>query len=273
MGFYQPFTIIKDAQRHGLKVLPVDVTRSDWECTLEDGLRIADCGLRIGGGGLENCGFGLDSRGRRSAESAFENSIHESGASYSPNRSPAMRLGLRYVKGLREEPARAVESERAKRPFTDVDDLHNRVPELHKNELRKLAEVGALNFIGRKSEVSGQRSEIRGQKSEVRSLAVRGHVRSEVQRSRGPEVQRSATQKRPSIRNPQSAIPLASPSFRALASRESRTACRALCFATKQKPMPLTQIQNPKSKIQNRLPSIRNPQFAIRNPPPLLSNR
>ena len=35
MGFYQPFTIIKDAQRHGLKVLPVDVTRSDWLCTIE----------------------------------------------------------------------------------------------------------------------------------------------------------------------------------------------------------------------------------------------
>src|SRR5215831_1172232 len=37
MGFYQPFTIIKDAQRHGLKVLPVDVTRSKWECTVEGG--------------------------------------------------------------------------------------------------------------------------------------------------------------------------------------------------------------------------------------------
>ena len=37
MGFYQPFTIIKDAQRHGLKVKPVDVTRSNWECTLEMG--------------------------------------------------------------------------------------------------------------------------------------------------------------------------------------------------------------------------------------------
>ena len=36
MGFYQPFTIIKDAQRHGLKVKPVDVTRSNWECTIEE---------------------------------------------------------------------------------------------------------------------------------------------------------------------------------------------------------------------------------------------
>jgi error-prone DNA polymerase len=36
MGFYQPFTLVKDAQRHGLKVRPVDVTRSDWLCTIEE---------------------------------------------------------------------------------------------------------------------------------------------------------------------------------------------------------------------------------------------
>jgi error-prone DNA polymerase len=35
MGFYHPSTIVKDAQRHGLKVLPMDVTQSDWKCTLE----------------------------------------------------------------------------------------------------------------------------------------------------------------------------------------------------------------------------------------------
>ena len=35
MGFYQPFTLIKDAQRHGLKVLPIDITCSDWLCTIE----------------------------------------------------------------------------------------------------------------------------------------------------------------------------------------------------------------------------------------------
>src|ERR1700694_920574 len=35
MGFYHPSTIVKDAQRHGLKVLPMDVTKSDWKCTLE----------------------------------------------------------------------------------------------------------------------------------------------------------------------------------------------------------------------------------------------
>jgi DNA polymerase III alpha subunit len=35
MGFYHPATIVKDAQRHGLKILPIDVTKSDWKCTLE----------------------------------------------------------------------------------------------------------------------------------------------------------------------------------------------------------------------------------------------
>jgi error-prone DNA polymerase len=35
MGFYSPATIVKDAQRHGLRVKPVDINCSDWLCTLE----------------------------------------------------------------------------------------------------------------------------------------------------------------------------------------------------------------------------------------------
>jgi len=35
MGFYSPATIVKDAQRHGLRVKPIDVAHSDWKCTLE----------------------------------------------------------------------------------------------------------------------------------------------------------------------------------------------------------------------------------------------
>ena len=37
MGFYHPFTLVKDAQRHGVRFRAVDVTRSDWNCALEDG--------------------------------------------------------------------------------------------------------------------------------------------------------------------------------------------------------------------------------------------
>src|SRR5947199_360061 len=34
MGFYRPATIVKDAQRHGLKVFPIDVMKSEWNCTV-----------------------------------------------------------------------------------------------------------------------------------------------------------------------------------------------------------------------------------------------
>ncbi|HYN01386.1 MAG TPA: error-prone DNA polymerase [Vicinamibacteria bacterium] len=37
MGFYHPFTLVKDAQRHGVRFRPVDVTRSGCFCGLEEG--------------------------------------------------------------------------------------------------------------------------------------------------------------------------------------------------------------------------------------------
>jgi len=36
MGFYGPATLIQDARRYGLRFLPPDVTRSDWDCMIED---------------------------------------------------------------------------------------------------------------------------------------------------------------------------------------------------------------------------------------------
>jgi error-prone DNA polymerase len=121
MGFYQPFTLIKDAQRHGLKVLPVDVTQSDWLCTVEQ-----ENTETVGGGHI---------------------SLIDGSLSHGSERRFVLRLGLRYVKGLREESGRAIVRERMKQSFLSIDDLQHRVPELRKDELRKLAAVGALNFI------------------------------------------------------------------------------------------------------------------------------
>ena len=47
MGFYSPAVIIKDAQRHGLRVRPICVQRSAWPCTLEPELD-GSFALRIG---------------------------------------------------------------------------------------------------------------------------------------------------------------------------------------------------------------------------------
>ncbi len=35
MGFYMPAVIVKDAQRHGLRVKPIDIQVSEWACTVE----------------------------------------------------------------------------------------------------------------------------------------------------------------------------------------------------------------------------------------------
>ena len=59
----------------------------------------------------------------------------------------AVRLGLSSARGLREQAARALVRQREVRPFASLDDLVRRVPELRKNELVLLAEVGALNSL------------------------------------------------------------------------------------------------------------------------------
>ncbi|MGD0730288.1 MAG: error-prone DNA polymerase [Terracidiphilus sp.] len=48
MGFYSPAVLVKDAQRHGLRVKPIDIQVSEWGCTVEheqDGALILRLGL------------------------------------------------------------------------------------------------------------------------------------------------------------------------------------------------------------------------------------
>lgn len=101
MGFYHPATIVQDARRHGVRVLPVDVNRSRWLCTLE-----------------------RDSRGRL-----------------------AVRLGFKFVKGLRREVAENLAREAARQPFASVADLLRRGG-LNRRELEVLASIGACASLG-----------------------------------------------------------------------------------------------------------------------------
>jgi len=148
MGFYQPATLIKDAQRHGLRVKPIDVTRSDWLCTIES------CEPAENSDG----GFTIDEVPEPGSFNApaTRTRVKAKRDLHSHNPQPAtrlaVRLGLNYVKRLREEAGRAIVREKTRRPFSSVDDLARRVPELSKEELRRLAGIGALNFIGRPQE-------------------------------------------------------------------------------------------------------------------------
>jgi len=56
-------------------------------------------------------------------------------------------MGLRYVRGLHEEAGMALVRERLRTPLTSIHDLTRRVPELRKDELTTLAEIGALNLV------------------------------------------------------------------------------------------------------------------------------
>ena len=94
MGFYTPATIVKDAQRHGVRMLPVCVKESSWLCDV-----VSD---------------------------------------------DTVRLGFCVVNGMRQEHGERLVAERERAAFSSLDDFKRRL-ELTKEELRTLAELGALN--------------------------------------------------------------------------------------------------------------------------------
>ena len=96
MGFYTPATIVKDAQRHGIKIKPVCVAQSTWRCSV-----ISD---------------------------------------------DTVRLGFCVVNGLRQEAGKELVRERQDRQFHSLEDFKRRVP-FSKEEIRTLAELGALNYF------------------------------------------------------------------------------------------------------------------------------
>ncbi|PYI46143.1 MAG: error-prone DNA polymerase, partial [Verrucomicrobia bacterium] len=117
MGFYTPATIVKDAQRHGVKVKPVCVMKSNWRCSV-----ISDQ--------------------RPSPQSSPW--VRRGGREASVRVVDAVRLGFCVVNGLREEHGEELVRQRQDRQFESLEDFKRRVP-LTKDGLRTLAELGALN--------------------------------------------------------------------------------------------------------------------------------
>jgi error-prone DNA polymerase len=141
MGFYSPATITKDAQRHGLKMLPVDVTCSEWMCSLET---VASGQLPVASKSVPGTEYPVPSKTIVIPTPERTGGAEESLCSQP---APALRLGMRYVRGLREEGAQALVRARMLAPFASIHDLARRVPELRKDELTTLAEIGALNAV------------------------------------------------------------------------------------------------------------------------------
>ncbi len=177
MGFYSPATIVKDAQRHGLRVLPVDVQHSSWQCTLEPTNPILNAvplqnpgGPHMPSSGI--CGdaaslpSAVDDLPPRTQASPGAPSLPAVGRGGIPTSPPpelfpggdaptdgphppppnfSLRLGLNYARGMRKDTALDLI---AARPFASIQDLVSRVPSLRKSDLSLLAKIGALNSLG-----------------------------------------------------------------------------------------------------------------------------
>jgi len=98
MGFYAPATIVDDAKRHGVTILPIDARHSTWDCTLEP-----------------------------QPEQAHA----------------AVRMGLRYVKGLGSVHGACIEEARRAGPCVSLADFVRRTA-LEEKALSLLAEAGAF---------------------------------------------------------------------------------------------------------------------------------
>ena len=114
MGFYTPATLVEDAKRHGVEVQPVNINKSQWNCTLTP-INPLSCG---------------------EARSPVDDA---------KRRLYGVRMGLRYVKGLGVVERERLES--VKPPYPNLATFV-RQTRLNKKALHALAEAGAFECFG-----------------------------------------------------------------------------------------------------------------------------
>ncbi len=117
MGFYAPAQLVRDGREHGVEVLPVDVNRSDWDCTLEKG-------------GGRRAGRKAEGGGRKGEGSEF-----------------SVRLGLRMLNGLAHAHAGRIVEARGGRTFQSLEEFARRTG-LSRAVLARLAKAGAFGSLG-----------------------------------------------------------------------------------------------------------------------------
>ena len=117
MGFYAPAQLVRDAREHGVKILPVDINHSDWDCTLE--------------------------------EAAFDPATvdfrHGEMRKIIKTRH-AVRLGFRQIKGVSSDEMKLLVDNRGE-GYNSVRDLWLRSG-LQKSVIERLADADAFQAIG-----------------------------------------------------------------------------------------------------------------------------
>ena len=148
MGFYSPHTIVRDARRHGVETLSVCIEQSRRDCTLEPRSDAA------GTQGFPMRGWHADA------------SVH------------AVRLGLRYVRGLPSALLDCIDAEREQGPFRGIEDFARRT-DAPVDALESLATAGAFASFGHdRREALWSAGALRSTRSGLRTVKRAG-VRSD----------------------------------------------------------------------------------------------
>jgi error-prone DNA polymerase len=176
MGFYHPATLVKDAQRHGVRFAPIDVLQSDWECRVEpdgrvrlglmyvNGLRQA-VGKAVAGGQMSETGgqgseagwlaetistrcpkCGCDDQSMLEETTSHGRFCNVCAHEWSPV-SVSTASGLRPLASDLRSPASGLRPPASGRRYASIDDLIAKT-HLNRNEVATLAEIGALNAFG-----------------------------------------------------------------------------------------------------------------------------
>jgi error-prone DNA polymerase len=159
MGFYAPAQIIRDAIDHGVEVRPADVNHSDWDCMLEDRHEATEARRQEV---EEETGEHRHAEVLRSICSASQTNpdpseylrMTNAGSCHCPDKhtwgrsGPAVRLGLRRIKGLQAAHADMLTTIRKRiGRFNSIDEFHHRT-RLPVATLKRLAEADAFSSLG-----------------------------------------------------------------------------------------------------------------------------
>ncbi|MEQ1911948.1 MAG: OB-fold nucleic acid binding domain-containing protein, partial [Vicinamibacterales bacterium] len=157
MGFYHPSTLVKDAQRHGVRFQPIDVQVSEWNCTVEadgavrlglryvSGLR-ADVGKSIAAASAR----AMANLGRRSRKPDHDGDLVcpkcgcDDSSMLEPVEGRGAKPGTYFCNNCSHDWVHGV---RQPRRFLSLDDLIARTG-LRRDEVVTLADIGALNAFG-----------------------------------------------------------------------------------------------------------------------------
>ncbi|WP_445355862.1 error-prone DNA polymerase [Microbulbifer sp. EKSA008] len=135
MGFYAPAQLVYDAQRHGVKVLPIDVLYSVWDHNVE-----------VLGSSFSHT-LPVINYKNRDKQQTNNSSLASSQKISNGSTVAAVRLGMRLIKGLKETTAETIRKLRSKERIHSLAQVQS-CTNIEKDQLTHLVRANAFASFG-----------------------------------------------------------------------------------------------------------------------------